>query len=64
MDKYLKLASKILDNVATNHGEKTIEISTEDAMRIYFALLGMSRVLRIAESDKAGSDIFICADAE
>ena len=58
MDKYDKMAEKLLKNITEHTQEATIQISMEDAVHLYMFMLGMSRILKIAESDKGGCEYF------
>ena len=55
MDKYAEMAKKILDKIINSN--ETVKLSKKEALMVYNALLGMSRVLQIAESDTGGSEL-------
>ena len=58
MDRYEKIAESILAKITENTKAEEITISMEDAVKIYSYLLGLSRVLKIAESEDGGSEYF------
>ena len=56
MNKYEKLAKELEKRIIENKG--TVELSPEEAMKIFQYLLGMSRIQKIAESEYGGSELF------
>ena len=52
--KYEKLANKITEKIMTSNG--TITLTTEEALEVLNCVLGMSRVMKIAESDHGGAE--------
>ena len=59
MIAYHDLANKILDKVTEKGSDvKTIELSVEDALKVYNVLLGMDRIQKIAMSDHCGAELF------
>ncbi len=56
MNKYEKLAKELEKRIIENNG--TVELSPEEAMKIFQYLLGMSRVQKIVESEYGGSELF------
>ena len=53
------LAGVILGKIVERGSDvKTIELSVEDALKIYNVLLGMDRIQKIAMSDRGGAELF------
>lgn len=53
------LAGVILGKIVERGSDvKTIELSVEDALKVYDALLGMDRIQKIAMSDHCGAELF------
>lgn len=53
------LAGVILGKIVERGSDvKTIELSVEDALKIYNVLLGMDRIQKIAMSDRGGVELF------
>ena len=59
MNKYEELAEMLLRESTKNLSEEnSIVLNMDDAVKIYNALMGMSRILKIAESDYGGAELF------
>lgn len=52
MNKYEKLAEKIKERLIENKG--TIEVTAQEALDIYLALLALIRIKNITESEYGG----------
>ena len=52
---YEELAEVILNQLTNEEG---IKLTHEQAVKIYSALLGMSRIQKIANSDYGGAELF------
>ena len=55
-NRYEQLADKIMDQIRTDGQAKRVSISIQDAVEMYYALLGMSRIMWIVEREHGGSE--------
>ena len=55
-NRYEQLADKIMDQIRKDGQAKRVSISIQDAVEMYYALLGMSRIMWIVESEHGGSE--------